>query len=208
MKLFPPYLIGSILSLALVGAAAQSAGSAAADVHSGPAGFSGLLQRIEQSRADMQARLDRDERACRNRFWVNSCLADAREKARREDQELDRQQRLVEHAVRELRERAAVERVQGKQEALVERQANTSPGLSDQDIGLRVLQAQQDRAIEAADKMEQQLRRQEAADRRNESRQASARERAERSRKGESAAPDAQLPGAPAANAQSQERRP
>lgn len=194
------------LSLALASVGAQtgapvSAGESAPD-------FSGALDRIGRVRAELQARLDQQERACRRKFWVNSCLADARERARREEEELDRQQRLVERAIRDQRDRAAVERVRGKQEALAERQANTSPGLSDQDIGQRVLQAQQERDTQARDKLEQQLRRQEAADRRHESRLASARERSERSRRGDAATADTQSSGSPPANAQSQERRP
>lgn len=198
-------MIGSTSCPSLLILACAAALAMPARAEQGAAADQGVSARdqLRRDRQALQTRQEREESACRRKFWVNSCLEDVRRRARHDREELDRTERALEQQVRQQREQAAAERVRDKQTALSERLPPVQRPLTDAQVQERVQQAQEDRDRQAQDRLQRREQRQAASDQRQKERLRAVDDRQPRGQRALSADPAAAAPGLTSAPPQS-----
>ena len=152
-------------------------------------------QRIEQERQALLAGFDAEEQACRQRFFVNSCLGDLAVRKRQALAPLREQDIRIGEAERQRRHDQALQRRAQKQEQAEPPVSAPAQAAGERPEGERADRepARLEREAQARQRAQQQADRERAAAQRQREREAAARARA---RDGEGARP---LPTPPAA---------
>jgi hypothetical protein len=142
------------------GQAASHGGPDAGAAASTPEAQRGERERLVQARAAQQARWAEREQACGQLFWVNSCLRQAKLEHRRAMSEIERQQTRLESDIRQRRASEVAQRMHSRAQERTDRPTEREQRqIGADDLGVPAGQAQPEpvQPVQPQEQADQQL---------------------------------------------------